>query len=193
MKNIIKILAALLLALGTHSHASAQSSGGIYSTLEAYYRRIDSKGIDRSTDWKWLCAVSRFDFRFLGSNQEMIKIWIEQIEKDSVKRSQGVKFFSILKSLDCWPYEFVYRIELRGTLRVNDRKDSIIVSDISSLKLFRMSTEYGSQDYRVEKIVIDISGPVTEETITEEFLKPIRDIRQTITEDLNLFKPGNNK
>ena len=190
---MIKILAALMLAFAAHSNACAQSKGGIYSVFEAYYRRIDSKGIDRNTDWKWLCAVSRFDPRFLGSNKEMIKIWIEQIEKDSIKRSQGVKFFSIMKSSDCSPHEFVYRIELRGTFRVNEKKDSIIVSDISSLKLFRMSTAYGSQDYRVEKIVIDISGPVTEETITEEFLKPIRDIRQTITEDLNLFKPGNNK
>jgi len=190
MKNIIKILAALLLAFAAHSNASAQSKGGIYSVFEAYYRRIDSKGIDRNTDWKWLCAVSRFDPRFLGSNQEMIKMWIEQIEKDSVDRSQGVKLLVIV------PFSgksTKYTIELRGTLRVNDRKDSIIVSEISSLKLFRMSTAYGSQDYRVEKIVIDISGPVTKETITEEFLKPIRDIRETITEDLNLFKPGNNK
>ena len=181
MKNIIKILAALLLAFGAHSHASAQSRGGMYSALEAYYRSIDSKGIDRSTDWKWLCAVSRFDFRFLGSNQEMIKIWIEQIEKDSVDK--------LLVMLPFSGKSTKYTIELRGTLRVNDRKDSIIVSEISSLKLFRMSTAYGSQDYRVDKIVIDISGPVTKETITEEFLKPIRDIRQTITEDLNLFKP----
>lgn len=187
---MIKILAALMLAFGAHSHAIAQSRGGMYSALEAYYRRIDSKGIDRNTDWKWLCAVSRFDFRFLGSNQEMMKIWIEQIEKDSVSRSQGVKLLSIVSFSG---ESTKYRIELRGTLRVNDRKDSIIVSDISSLKLFRMSTAYGSQDYRVEKIVIDISGPVTKETITEEFLKPIRDIRQTITEDLNLFKPGDNK
>lgn len=190
---MIKMIIALMLAFAAHSNASAQSKGGIYSVFEAYYRRIDSKGIDRNTDWKWLCAVSRFDPRVMGSNKEMMKIWIDLLEKDSVSRSQGIKFFSTMKSTDFSPYEFVYRIELRGNFRIDDKKDTIMVSDISSLKLFRMSRTYGSEDYRVEKIIIDISGPVTKETITEEFLKPIRDMRQTITEDLKLFKPGDNK
>ena len=186
----MKILAALLLTLAAHSYACAQSKGGIYTVFEAYYRRLDSKGIDKNTDWKWLCTLSRFDTRvmMIGSDLEM-KIWIEQIKKDSVKQSQGFKFFSIMKSLDCSPHEFVYRIELRGTFRLNDKKDTIMVSDISSLKLFRMSRKHGSEEYRVEKVIIDISGPVTKETITEELLKPIRDIRQTITKDLNLFNP----
>ena len=180
---MIKILITLLLTFIIHSNISAQSRGGIYSSFEAYYRRIDNKGISKETDWKWLCSLLNFD-PYIPKDPYTMKLFIEDLKKDSIKQ-----FLTIIPGQT--PYGtsdviFSYKMEVRGTLRLNDKKDTIMVNNISSLKITRKSVTYGSEDYNVEKIIIDISGPVTKETITEEFLKPIRDIRQTITEDLKL-------
>ncbi len=142
------------------------------------FKKSDQAGINKETDWKWLTAISSLDSMISKEGDDFY-----QMEIDLLKKSKSKKQMLMMKMGKCW-------INMNGTYGLNETQDKIILTDSSGFDVSYPETcTFGTDgcikiNNRTHRVIAKNKStpPMTKETITTDYLKPIRDARNTISE-----------
>jgi len=142
------------------------------------FKKSDQNGITKETDWKWLSVVSLFDPMISKEDDDFYKM-----EVDLLKKSKSKKQMLMMKMGKCW-------INMNGTYGLNEEQNKIILTDSSSFDISYPDTcTFGTEgckkiNGRNHRVIAKNSAttPINKDTITTDYLKPIRDARNTIEE-----------
>ncbi len=142
------------------------------------FKKSDQAGINKETDWKWLTAISSLDPMMPKEGDDFY-----QMEVDLLKRTKTKKQMFQMRMGKCW-------INMNGTYGLNEAQDKIILTDSSGFDVTYPETcTFGTEgcikiNGRTHRVITKNKSnpPLTKETITTDYLKPIRDARNTIEE-----------
>lgn len=139
----------------------------------------DPKRISPQNDWKWLSVISKFDPLRTSEGSVEYELEIESLKMNGKSKAQNME----AKMGNCY-------LSMRSKLQLNNTEDEIILGNVATIQVLAPNRNCGcgkspncvSYNGLCHEIVAQNSStpPLTESTITTDFLKPLRDKRADI-------------
>ena len=145
---------------------------------EVYFNKVKKDGVSAEIDWKWINGLGKMDPMMPKEGDDFY-----QMEVDLLKKSKKKNQMLMMKMGKCW-------INMNGTYGLNETQDKIILTESSRYDLsYPDNCEFGTEgcikiNGRTYRVIAKNKAdpPLTKDSITTDYLKPIRDAKQLIEE-----------
>ncbi len=145
---------------------------------DAYFKRSEKDGFSAEIDWKWISALGKLDPMMPKEGDDFY-----QMEVDLMKKSKSKKQMLMMRMGKCW-------FNMNGTYGLNETQDKIILKESSGFDLsYPDNCTFGTEgcvkiNGRTHRVIAKnkVDPPVTQTTITTDYLKSIRESKQLIDE-----------
>jgi len=145
---------------------------------DAYFKRMERDGVTKEVDWLWLSVLGKLDPMMPKEDDDFY-----QMQVDLLKKSKKKNQMLMMKTGKCW-------INMNGTYGLNETQDKIILTESSRYELsYPENCEFGTEgcskiNGKTHRVIAKNKAdpPLTKDSITTDYLKPIRDAKQLIEE-----------